>query len=197
LKGKIMTIIYRADKGAPLTSNELDGNFRDLAERLLILETTPIQAEGIGEIQVQGDQMTITGTKGTIFGVFPLPKVIFQPRGSWRTEMAYAVYDLVRVKSKLYICHHAHTSAIFEDEHHHGQLLVDWGEIHQGKINTNRQAEPSSDALKRLCLYEKMTLPKNPEIGELGLLVDDKRGVAAIYSDGQNWLRLSDQQIIH
>jgi len=192
-----MTIIYRADKGSPLTNDELDGNFQDLSKRLLALETSPIQAEGVGEIRMQEDQMTITGTQGTVFGHFPLPKVIFQPRGSWHTATPYAVYDLVRIKAKLYICQSPHTSTAFQDDKRHWQLLVDWAEISQGKILPYVSSESSSQPLKRLCLYEKMTLPKTPEIGELGVLIDDKLGVTIVYSDGKAWLRLSDQQTIH
>ncbi|MBL0941584.1 MAG: hypothetical protein IBJ00_02480 [Alphaproteobacteria bacterium] len=192
-----MTIIYRADKGAPLTSNELDGNFKDLAERILALETTPLQAESIAKIEVQGDLMTVTGSKGTVFGHFPLPKVIFHPRGSWRSEMSYAVYDLVRVKAKLYICQSPHISTEFQSNKKYWQLLVDWGEIRQGKVLPHAPSISSSPPLKRLSLYEKKTLPKTPEIGELGMLIDDKLGIIVVYSDGNAWLRLSDQQSIH
>lgn len=192
-----MTIIYRADKGAPLTSNELDGNFQDLAERVLALETPPIHAEGIAMIEVQGDQMTITGSKGTVFGHFSLPKVMFQPRGSWRPEMSYAVYDMVRVKAKLYICRNPHTSTEFQNDKRYWQLLVDWEEIRPSKGSPQVTAELSAQPLKRLCLYEKMTLPKSPEIGELGMLIDDKLGITVVYSDGNTWLRLSDHQTIH
>ncbi len=68
-----MGIIYREEKGSPLTAQELDGNFRELEKRLSQLEETNETSEGIGNISYQNETLTITGSFGTDFGSFPLP----------------------------------------------------------------------------------------------------------------------------
>jgi hypothetical protein len=69
-----MTLIYRTQKGAPLTSLEIDTNFKELDTRLKHLEERPEKGEGLGKVQVKEDQVTFQGTFGSDFGTFPLPK---------------------------------------------------------------------------------------------------------------------------
>jgi hypothetical protein len=109
----MMPIIYRQTKGAPLLVEEIDGNFAELEQRLKTLETTPILAEGIGKITQAGDHITITGSFGTVFGTFTLPKSLPNPRGEWLTRTAYAMGDWVAVKNQIYACVRAHTSGVF------------------------------------------------------------------------------------
>ncbi len=68
-------IIYRTEKGAPLTAEEIDGNFRELVARLKPIEAHLESEEGLGQILVQGDQMTLMGTFGKEFGTFTLPSL--------------------------------------------------------------------------------------------------------------------------
>lgn len=69
-----MTITYRSEKGSPLTSDEIDTNFRELATRLTHLEDHTETAEGLDKIHLEGDQLTFTGTLGKTFGTFTLPQ---------------------------------------------------------------------------------------------------------------------------
>ncbi len=68
-----MTLIYREEKGMPLTVTEMDGNFRDLDERLKKLESydprtiPPLRVESEGHILIFKDQF------GEIIGKCPLP----------------------------------------------------------------------------------------------------------------------------
>ncbi len=120
-----MAIVYRADKGAPLTSEEVDGNFRELAQRLAKLETVTPAAESIGKIQVSGDQMTIIGDRGTEFGKFRLPTVAMHPCGKWKSGVAYAKYDVVCQAACAYVCVQAHTSKEFDKECKYWEVLLE------------------------------------------------------------------------
>jgi hypothetical protein len=111
-----MPIIYRRDKGGPLTIEEVDGNFADLDRRLRLLETDGIQAEGVARIRQEGETLEITGTRGTAFGRFTLPKVIPTPKGAWKTDAAYTVLDWVQMGRNLYACVLPHRSGIFTDD---------------------------------------------------------------------------------
>jgi len=71
-----MTIIYRAEKGSPLSIDEIDGNFRALDKRLKSLEDHPERGEGLGKIDLRDNQITFRGTFGTDFGTFPFPSLL-------------------------------------------------------------------------------------------------------------------------
>lgn len=111
-----MPIVLRKEKGSALTIEELDGNFSDINQRLKTLETTPALAEGIGKIIQSGDQLTIAGTFGTLFGSFVLPKSFPNPRGDWKEESSYLVNDWVTFQGGLYVCVMPHKSKVFLEE---------------------------------------------------------------------------------
>ena len=67
-----MPLTYRHQKGAPLTVEELDGNFKELEARIQILENHT--GETLGKIELEGDQLSFMGSLGTHFGTFTLPK---------------------------------------------------------------------------------------------------------------------------
>lgn len=69
-----MTIIYRHEKGSPLTVQEIDGNFRELETRLNTLSEAQERTESLGKINVEGNQISFIGTFGTNFGSFILPQ---------------------------------------------------------------------------------------------------------------------------
>lgn len=118
-----MAIILREDKGAPLTIGELDQNFLQLHKRLSYLETNPMMAEGIGQIQQNGDRLEIMGTQGTHFGSFVLPKVFPKIRGAWSVGVDYDMNDWVVVGNLVYLCCVPHKSADFDAELRQGK----WG----------------------------------------------------------------------
>lgn len=70
-----MPLTYRSLKGAPLTADEIDGNFKDLETRLKQIEDHPEAGESLEKIQLDGDQITFTGSFGMDFGTFTLPKI--------------------------------------------------------------------------------------------------------------------------
>ena len=108
-----MPIVYREHKGAPLSVQEMDENFKHLDERLTALESGPLMAEGIKEIHQDGDQLIIEGTHGRRFGPFVLPRYLPNVRGEWTAGVRYAYGDWVSYKKALYFCKIAHVSADF------------------------------------------------------------------------------------
>ena len=179
-----MPIIYRAQKGGPLTSDEVDGNFADLDKRLTHLEQHTHQTESIGNIDVKGDQMIITGSLGTKFGSFVLPTLSFKPQGLWQPQVPYAMYDVVSLKTgSAYVCTKSHISQDFDKDRDFWKVLIEL---------KNPPKKPVS-AQKSGCmpLYEKGTLPPFAPIGALALLVGEGRATTPLYSDGKLWRHIN------
>ena len=119
-----MPIVYREHKGAPLSTQEMDENFKHLDERLAALESEPLMVEGIKEIRQEGDQLIIEGAFGRTFGPFVLPKYLPNVRGEWTADVRYAYGDWVGHKKALYFCKIAHVSAAFETQAECWQVMV-------------------------------------------------------------------------
>jgi hypothetical protein len=171
---KPMTLIYRAEKGAPLLSSEIDGNFKELETRLQTLEEHPETAESLGRIDVQEDQIRFTGTFGTDFGTFTLPKAKRRACRPWVSQTVYQMHDWVTVDHALYECLKEHTSTLWAQD---GAL---WQEV------LSLPKPPSSD----LALYEKATLPQDESLGKLALLMEEE-GASLIFFNGKTWQRLT------
>lgn len=168
-----MSITYRANKGAPLSAAEIDGNFKELEARLTQLEEYPERGEGIGKIQVVGDQMTFIGTFGSDFGTFYLPKASFKPCGSWTSQMLYQKLDLVTYENTLYCCLKEHMSTT-------------WAQDDGAWKDILTLPKPPSNTLP---LYEKSTLPGNESLGKFALLLEEE-GPTLIFFNGKGWQRL-------
>lgn len=168
-----MPITYRAEKGSPLSVEEIDGNFKELDTRLKNLEENPEIGEGIGKIQVEGDQMHLMGTFSTDFGTFTLPSPTLKLKGKWVTQTFYQKLDLVTYESGLYSCLHPHTSIAWEQD------VNSWQEI----LSLPKTSPPS------LSIYEKSTLPQEENLGKMALLVDEEEPTL-IFFNGKTWQRL-------
>jgi hypothetical protein len=169
-----MAIIYRIEKGSPLSVAEIDGNFKELNDRLTYLEEHPEIGEGIERITVKGDQMTITGAFGTEFGTFELPKALLKPSGPWSSQILYQKLNLVTFENALFCCVKEHTSTTWE------QNKEMWQE-------TLSLPKPVSTSLP---LYEKNTLPKEESLGKIGLLLGEEEP-SLIFFNGKTWQRLT------
>ncbi len=175
-----MTIIYRAQKGAPLTMEEIDGNFKDLDTRLEAIEEHTLEVGGISRILLEGDELVIQGTNHSTLGRVRLPMPQFFGRGEWEAQQHYNVYDLIRHEASLYLCLKAHQSASFEQENNYWQVL--W------------QPPQMEGVSSKLPLFIQPDLP-SPEPGVMGLLIADEK-VLPIYADGKVWRRFSDHAAI-
>ena len=175
-----MTIIYRALKGAPLTMEEIDGNFKDLDTRLEAIEEHTLDDGGISEILLEGDELVIQGTHHNTLGRVRLPMPQFSGRGEWEAQQHYNIYDLVRHETTLYLCLKAHQSVSFGQERDYWQVL--------------RQPPQAEAALSKLPLFIQSNLP-SPEPGAIGLLIAEEK-VLPVYADGKSWRRFSDHEMI-
>ncbi len=174
-----MPIIYRAEKGAPLAAEEIDGNFRELETRLKILEDHPESSEGLGKIEVQGDQIKLTGTFGTDFGLFTLPKATLRFQGTWDTQALYQKLDMVTYESALYCCLRDHRSTLWKEDNSFWQEVL------------SLPTSPSSF----LPLYEKSTLPDEDNLGKLAILLGEG-GPNLIIFTGKTWQYLMKGDIV-
>lgn len=168
-----MSIIYRTEKGSPLTSQEIDGNFKELETRITQLEDHPEAGESLGKISVEGDQISFTGSFGTDFGSFTLPKAALSPRGTWVTQTSYKELDLVTSENALHCCIHKHISVTWEQDRSYWKCIF------------SLPPPPSST----LSLYEKASLPEEEAVGKLALLLEEG-GTSLIYFNGNQWQRL-------
>ena len=167
-----MSLTYRAEKGAPLTIEEMDSNFRELETRLKTLEDFPEHPEGLSKIQLDGDQMTFLGSFGTNFGTFSLPQALFNPCGEWTAQTDYQKGDIVFCKDTLYICNSPHKSLALENQLEHWTLLF--------SLSSSAYSSP---------IYEKATLPMEERIGKLEVFAEDG-GLNIIFFNGTAWQRL-------
>lgn len=164
-------ITYRTEKGAPLTIEEMDGNFKEIEARLKTLETHLESGEGIGKILMQGETITVMGTFGTELGAFPWPKASLTPRGKWSSQTPYQRLDVVTHNNSVYCCSQDHLSSLWEQDGHAWQEIL-----------TLPTPPP-------LTLYEIATLPAQEEMGKQALLIDE-HGINLIFFDGKRWQRL-------
>lgn len=102
-------------EGHDLVAVEVDTNFYELDQRVLLLETSPPEAVSIESFEVIGNQLFIHLTNYAVEGPFELPSVNFQPRGLWQPETNYEVNDLVSNAGVLYIVPTAHLSELTFD----------------------------------------------------------------------------------
>ena len=65
-----MVLVLRREKSGPLTSDELDGNFESLDERIHSLEESLTQGEGIAQIIEDGPHVRVLGSYGSDLGSF-------------------------------------------------------------------------------------------------------------------------------
>lgn len=182
-----MPILYRALKGAPLTAEEVDNNFKDLDTRLKSLEDSPPDAEGIASISVENGQMTLQGTQGNTFGPFALPKVFWKARGPWQKNTLYAPFDVVAYGTSLWGCLIGHTSG------ETFQATSLWQEIFSfPELSTTPDKNESAAVAAPPC--EKGNLPQNPAMGQMVLVIDAPDHPEICYFNGKTWLRLNNHE---
>lgn len=122
-----MPIVYRLEKGAPLTVEEVDGNFKELHQRLMSLEQSQGFKQGWGgHVVLEGTDLVFLSPTKDVLNQIPLPLPHFCPRGRWEPQKSYAVYDLVSLGAQAYCCIKAHQSSDqFMTDHGCWQVIVD------------------------------------------------------------------------
>jgi len=89
-----MPIIYRIQKGAPLSAQDLDGNFRELESRLDQLSQQQ-RHETDYTFSIIGSVLTIKDSQDNIVAESAIPVVRFTPKGAWAAQTLYALNDIV------------------------------------------------------------------------------------------------------
>lgn len=170
-----MSIVYREDKGSPLTIEELDGNFRDLDQRLLRFEDG--QREGqIQRIEMKGNELIFIDPFGKIVATVLIPILRFNPKGLWAANQNYAINDIVSHENICFVCIKAHHAGIFEMDC--WQKLFDL---------------PKADVLS---IYQSQNLPLQPERGQMILVAGQNHQYFPVYWSGQNWINMSTNEIL-
>ena len=104
-----MTQTYRTDDGARwgtgqgfnLTPAQVDINFWDLIQRVLVLEALPDAAAGIDHFEIVGIDMYVHMTDDTVLGPYELPVATFHDRGIWAPSTGYSKMDTFSINGGL------------------------------------------------------------------------------------------------
>lgn len=122
-------MIYRTEKGKPLTLEEVDGNFRELDLRLKLLESLSKQKqeipESVASVVQKGDILCFVGSRGSILGTASLPRIIPSVRGSFKKGEYYNLLDFVVYENKTYSCTKSHIAETFLGEGEFWQIIID------------------------------------------------------------------------
>lgn len=110
----MVTIVTRAAKGAPLTAEEVDGNFTTLAAAIAALQGQTWVPTSVESVAASGGVMTVTLTDGTTTNL-NLPMFVPQSAADWAPATWYPRGRLVRdpgnPNGPTYIVDLGHTSA--------------------------------------------------------------------------------------
>ena len=105
-----MVLVYRHEKNAPLSHQELDGNFKDLDQRIQYLEEKIEKANILHHIKIEKERIFFLGTQGHVLADIPVPTIKFTPRGSWAPQTYYQKFDVVAVPGQTFLCTENHCS---------------------------------------------------------------------------------------
>lgn len=122
-----MPIIYRLEKGSPLTLVEVDGNFKELHKRLEGLEQSQADKLGWGgRVELCGSDLIFLSPAHEVLSRIHLPLPHFCPRGHWQPQKLYAGYDIVTLGKQAYCCIKSHQSSDrFASDHEFWELILD------------------------------------------------------------------------
>lgn len=189
-----MPIIYRLEKGAPLSLGEIDGNFRELDTRVHILENQQSNEIGNLRFSVRGFELVIETRDGQLLHRIPLPKPQFHHKGLWAEQALYELYDLVHYQQSLYFCIQPHESTKLEEQKAFWATLIDMSygasrlpqfglasrdEIGGGSAENKGNARP-------IPIFDLLSLPQ-PSLGSLAFLPESDGKLLLIYGAGDVW----------
>jgi hypothetical protein len=110
-----MSITYRNIKGIPLTSDEVDDNFRNLDIRLARLESSQGGTETVCRIEQEFNVLKFFTDRGREVGSATIPPFQINPQGEWRAGTRYVMNDLVaNGNGQIWICLNPHTAEDWE-----------------------------------------------------------------------------------
>lgn len=104
-------LVYRSEKEAPLSIEELDGNFRDLDNRLKYLEEKIQTANILQDIKVDNNRFTFINPQGKVLADVPIPSIQLNAKGVWTPRTTYKKFDVIAMPGQSLICLQDHHSA--------------------------------------------------------------------------------------
>jgi hypothetical protein len=93
-----MPLVTVADKGAPLSAEEHDGNLTFLHGLIQALQSNPPVGVGVTNITAEASQVTFHLSNGQTRGPFQMPSANFRFRDAWAAETVYLVGDFFSVE---------------------------------------------------------------------------------------------------
>lgn len=126
-------MIFRSEKGSPLTIHEMDGNFKEL---YLDLQKIKDQLNENHQQKIERKQSRFTlKQKGRVIeiseenqgvvGDITLPMTKPHVRGIWEEGSSYKVFDWIYEKGKIYSCIASHTGKSFKEECDFWEIVLD------------------------------------------------------------------------
>ena len=132
-------MIFRCEKGKPLTFLEMDQNFQEILDHISSFENriTKIEESLFSQpsqpffIDQEGEEIVFKGPEKKEYGRVRLP--IFRPnlRGEWCAKEYYHMHDWVVVKGHTYGCIDAHVSEHFEEDCKKWRIVMGTHLLHQ------------------------------------------------------------------
>lgn len=188
-----MPIIYRLEKGAPLSLGEIDGNFRELDTRVHILENQQSNEIGNLRFSARGFELVIETSDGQLLHRIPLPKPQFHHKGLWAEQTFYDLYDLAHYQQSLYFCIQPHESTAFEEQRAFWAVLIDmsYGASLPPQFGSASRDEIGGAGEKKgnplqIPVLDPLSLPP-PSLGGIAFLPESDGKLLLIYGAGDTW----------
>lgn len=110
-------MLYSTDKGAPLTPQEIDGNFQKIWQRLEQLTQMDQVTLGTLSIAMEGDLLVLKTLDQRVIGQGIVPTIMPNFRGTWKENVSYQPQDWITHQGSLYVCIKPSCQETFLTEH--------------------------------------------------------------------------------
>ncbi|USO01468.1 MAG: hypothetical protein H6849_00150 [Alphaproteobacteria bacterium] len=175
-----MPIIYRNEKGSPLSIEEIDGNFRYLNAQLVDQQEAISQIKRVTQVVREGSDLVFKDDADTVLYRVEIPLPRFSSRGSWCPSTVFVYGDIVHQNGDNYICLVTHTAEIWDHERENWLLMAQKNDpfsvLKQPRHTTTDDEPPTQSEQERSeNLARGFSLPTLP-IFPLSNLPDSRMG---------------------
>lgn len=198
-----MAIVYRLEKGSPLTVAEIDNNFRELEMGLRRLEEKAIEPLRGLRFRVEGVQMIIEIEGGDILQRIDLPVISFKHKGEWVAGDVYVANDIVTKAGGVFICSRSHSATHWEADTAYWAVLMapfEWGlESRRDLGRASAAAEAGTGSREgrwpTLPIFSRSEMPA-PTLGQQGYVAQPDGTLHLVYANGTQWRLQHNHEII-
>lgn len=193
-----MAIVYRLEKGEPLTVAEIDNNFRELAQHIEILrEAVREPLRGL-RFRVEGVHMCIETEAGVLLQRVELPLLSFQHKGIWRAGAIYVVNDIIVCDRGVFICQQSHTATEWSADERYWALLLD-SRVFEGSTRSSESAAAAGvegrGHTPSLPVFARSDMPE-PQLGRQGYVAQADGTLLLVYANGSHWRLQHNHEIV-